>query len=233
MSLDARIIGVIGASMQGKGLYIKQEILGKDFKRHNPIIIWSPYEHRDNYTDVIKGKRVHSFVEFGAVLRAGYKRIVFVPANDEETQNRQFDKFCGIVWHIKDALLIVEELSLVTKPGWAPLPWKKISTGGRGELACIVGVSQRPQGMDKDFLGNCTEIRCYRVNSQGAVKAMADAMFVDKTQIAGLQQFHYIHRLVNKGKNTPGVVKIPGSAKKETPKPTPPASVIPQNPAIP
>jgi hypothetical protein len=233
MSLDARIIGVIGASMQGKGLYIKQEILGKDFKRHNPIIIWSPYEHRDHYAELIKGKRVTSFVEFGAVLRAGYKRVVFVPANDEETQNRQFEKFCGIVWHIKDALLIVEELSLVTKPGWAPLAWKKISTGGRGELAAIVGTSQRPQGMDKDFLGNCTEIRCYRVNSQGAVKAMADAMFVHKTEIAGLEQFHYIHRLVNKGKNTAGVVKMPPGFKKEPPKTATAVYVIPQNPAIP
>lgn len=213
MSLDARIIGVIGASMQGKGLYIKGELLRKDYKRHPGIIIWSPYEHRDFYVDVIKGVRVETFAQLGAALKAGKKRIVFVPSNDEATMKNQFEQFCLIVWHLKDWLLVVEELSLVTLPGWAPLAWKKISTGGRGELAGIVATSQRPQGMDKDFLGNCTEIRCYRVNSQGAVKAMSDAMFVDKPTIAGLPQFHYIHRDVNRGINTPGVVKIPKNRK--------------------
>lgn len=223
MSIDARIIGVIGASMQGKGLYVKYELLGKYFKSHDKIIVWSPYEHRDHYVDVIKGVKVESFANFGAVLRAGHKRIVFVPSNDAATMDKQFEQFCAVAWHIKDAVLVVEELSLVTKPGYAPLAWKKISTGGRGELAAIVGISQRPQGMDKDFLGNCTEIRCYRVNSQGAVKIMADTMFVHKTEIAGLQQFHYIHRLVNQGKNTPGHVTPPkGAIKEEKPakKPT-------------
>lgn len=213
MSQDARIIGVIGASMQGKGLYIKWELLRKDFKRHPGIIVWSPYEHRDDYVAVIGGVRCENFTQLGAALRSGKKRIVFVPANDEATMKAQFEKFCLIVWHLKDWLLVVEELSLVTMPGWAPLPWKKISTGGRGELAGIVASSQRPQGMDKDFLGNCTEIRCYRVNSQGAVKAMSDAMFVDKPTIAGLPQFHYIHRDVNRGINKTGVAKIPNFKK--------------------
>jgi hypothetical protein len=228
MDLDARIIAVIGASMQGKGLFVKYELLAIDFKAHNPIIVWSPYEHRDHYADLIRGVVVTSFAEFGAALQRGQKRIVFVPSNDGEAMKRQFEKFCGVVWHIKDAVLIVEELSLVTLAGWAPVTWKKISTGGRGELRAIIATSQRPQGMDKDFLGNCTEIRCYRVNSQGAVKAMADAMFVGKDVIAALPQFHYIHRLVNTGQNSTGVAKIPKSAKKVTPSPAPAARKKPQ-----
>jgi hypothetical protein len=209
MSIDARIIGVIGASMQGKGLFIKHELLAVDFRSHNPIIVWSPYEHRDHYAELIGAEKVDSFVGFDNALRRGKQRIVFVPSNNEDRQKEQFEQFCVVVWEVKGALLIVEELSLVTQAGWAPLPWKKISTGGRGELAAIVATSQRPQGMDKDFLGNCTEIRCYRVNSQGAVKAMSDAMFVEKPVIAGLPQFHYIHRDVNRGINVPGVAKIP------------------------
>lgn len=208
MSNDARIIGVIGASMQGKGIYVKSLLTG-DFKNHNPIIVWSPYEHRDNYAGLIGAERVDTFVQFGNALRRGVRRIVFVPANEEAKALRQFEQFCLVVWHVKDAVLVVEELSLVTQPGWAPMAWKKISTGGRGELHAIIGISQRPQGMDKDFLGNCTEIRCYRVNSQGAVKSMADSMFEDKATIAGLQQYCFIHRMVNSGENVTGRVETP------------------------
>lgn len=208
MSNDARIIGVIGASMQGKGIYVKS-LLNVDFKNHNPIVVWSPYEHRDHYAELIGAEKVESFAKFGAALRQGKRRIVFVPANEEQKALKQFEQFCLVVWHIKDAVLVVEELSLVTQPGWAPMAWKKISTGGRGELHAIIGISQRPQGMDKDFLGNCTEIRCYRVNSQGAVKAMADSMFEDKATIAGLQQYCYIHRKVNSGENVTGRVETP------------------------
>lgn len=211
---ECEIYGVIGASMQGKGLYVKYELLSDTFKNQKEIVIWSPYEHRDKYAEFIGGVAVRSFEQFRAALKAGKKRIVFVPAENEKTMLAQFEQFCNIVWHLKDWLLIVEELSLVTMPGWAPLPWKKISTGGRGELAGIVGTSQRPQGMDKDFLGNCTIIRCYRVNSMGAVKAMSDVMFEDKRTIQGLPQFHYIHRLCNRGINTTGVASFPGKDKK-------------------
>ncbi|WP_151446743.1 hypothetical protein [Lacisediminimonas profundi] len=242
MSRDAPIIGVIGASMQGKGLCVKYELIQGRWATHPMIIVWSPYETSvdpitreekgDDYAGLIKGIRVDTFVGFGAALQKGHKRIVFVPAQEEGRCKRQFDQFCNIVWNLPDPLVVVEELALVTQASWAPMPWKKLCTGGRRRFAGLIATAQRPQNIDKDFLGNCTEIRCYRVNSASAVTTMADSMFVTRQEIAGLPQFHYIHRMVNQGINSPGVAKIPNSTKKLPPAPARRSRKKPQKPAI-
>jgi hypothetical protein len=73
----------------------------------------------------------------------------------------------------------------------------------------IIGTSQRPSQIDKDFLGNCTEIRCYRMNYDNDAKVMADSMSLKteyatrggKTvgvkpleQIRALPNFHFFHK---------------------------------------
>jgi hypothetical protein len=111
----------------------------------------------------------------GAV-QAGRKAIVYVPSGDDKAVKRQFDFFCRIVWELVGATVLVEELSRVTMPSWSPPAWRNLSTAGRHQGLTIIGVSQRPAQIDKDFLGNCTEVRCYRVNYDNDAKVMADTL---------------------------------------------------------
>lgn len=202
----ADIIAVIGASGTGKSSYIKGELLRK-FKR---LLIWSPLEKTDQYAAFCGGTVTSKITEFIALVKAGTKAIVYVPTGNDAAVKKQFDLFCRVVWEIENCHCLVEELSRVTMASYSPPAWKNLSTAGRHQGITLIGVSQRPATIDKDFLGNCTEIRCYRVNYDNDAKVMADSLGIGvfyepgkggraqavkaTTQIRALPNFHYFHK---------------------------------------
>ena len=203
----ADIIAVIGASGTGKSSYIKGELL----KRYKRLLIWSPLEKTDQYQAFCGGVKVEGRIsEFVEQVKAGAKAIVFVPKGSDSEIKTQFDRFCRVVWELEGATVLVEELSRVTMASWSPPAWKNLSTAGRHQGLTIIGTSQRPATIDKDFLGNCTEVRCYRVNYDNDAKVMADSLALQTTyepgqggravavapqrQLRTLPNFHYFHK---------------------------------------
>lgn len=201
----AAIYGIVGKSGSGKGLCVKGEII----KRwRGPILVWSPLEDSDNYTEVIKGIVCRTIAEVVSAIQHRHKRIV-IRAGEAGDMKAQFDRFCRVAWELVGWMVIVEELSQVTKASWAPQSWKKLTTAGRHRGLTIVGICQRPAQVDKDFFGNCSTIRCYKVGFMADAKSMADVMFCTPQDILALEQFHYIERDVDGNKNRVGVAKLP------------------------
>lgn len=201
----ADIIAVIGASGTGKSSYIKGELLRK-YKR---LLIWSPLEKTDQYAAFCRGVVTSKITEFVALVKAGTKAIVYVPTGNDAAVKKQFDLFCRVVWEVENCHCLVEELSRVTMASWSPPAWKNLSTAGRHQGITLIGVSQRPATIDKDFLGNCTEIRCYRVNYDNDAKVMADSLNLGAEfgtgagrairvkpidRIRSLPNFHFFHK---------------------------------------
>jgi hypothetical protein len=203
----ADIIAVIGASGTGKSSYIKGELL----KKYRRLLIWSPLEKTDNYAEFCGGVVVTGKIsELVAQVKGKTKAIIYVPTGNDAAVKKQFDLFCRIVWELEGCTVLVEELSRVTMASWAPQAWKNLSTAGRHQGLTIIGTSQRPSTIDKDFLGNCTEIRCYRMNYDNDAKVMADSLALQtayeggksgaavavkpQKQIRDLPNFHYFHK---------------------------------------
>lgn len=203
----ADIIAVIGASGTGKSSYIKGELL----KKFDRLLVWSPLEKTDDYAGFCGGIVVTKITDLVAAVKAGEKAIVYWPKGSDAEIKTQFDRFCRIVWELEGTTVLVEELSRVTMASWAPPAWKNLSTAGRHQGLTIIGTSQRPAQIDKDFLGNCTEIRCYRVNYDTDAKTMADALGLRTTfppsgpggrpkatkpvdLLRSLPNFHYFHK---------------------------------------
>lgn len=201
----ADIIAVIGASGTGKSSYIKGELLRK-YKR---LLVWSPLEKTDQYAAFCGGTVTSKITELVQLVKAGAKAIVFVPTGNDAAIKKQFDQFCRVVWEVENCHCLVEELSRVTMASWSPPAWKNLSTAGRHQGITLIGVSQRPATIDKDFLGNCTEIRCYRVNYDNDAKVMADSLALRTDygtgkgrasgvkpvdQIRALPNFHFFHK---------------------------------------
>ena len=215
----ADIIAVIGASGTGKSSYIKGELL----KRYKRLLIWSPLEKTDKYADFCGGVVVSGKIsELVAQVKTGAKAIVFVPSGSDTQVKSQFDMFCRVVWELEGATVLVEELSRVTMASWSPQAWRNLSTAGRHQGLTIIGTSQRPASIDKDFLGNCTEVRCYRVNYDNDAKVMADSLSLEtvydsasgravavkpQKRLRELPNFHYFHKnpdlSVRQGVNKP------------------------------
>ncbi|MES2367205.1 MAG: hypothetical protein V4563_15110 [Pseudomonadota bacterium] len=203
----ADIIAVIGASGTGKSSYIK----GKLLKKYKRLLIWSPLEKTDNYAEFCGGVVVTGKITgLVAEIKKKTKAIIYVPTGNDAEVKKQFDFFCRVVWELEGCTVLVEELSRVTMASWSPQAWKNLSTAGRHQGLTIIGTSQRPATIDKDFLGNCTEIRCYRVNYDNDAKVMADSLGLQaeyetaeggKTvavkpldQIRKLPNFHFFHK---------------------------------------
>lgn len=204
----ASIHAVIGASGTGKSSYIKQELL----RNYAQLIVWSPLEDTDDYASFCGGVVVRKITDLIAQVKAGAAAIVYWPAAGSDKELKaQFDLFCRVVFECRGAHVLVEELSQVTMPSWAPPAWKKLSTAGRHRGLTLIGVSQRPANIDKDFLGNCTEVRCYRVNYDADAKVMADSLGLQDTfeptgpggrpqrkkamfQVRELPDFHFFHK---------------------------------------
>jgi hypothetical protein len=201
----AKIIAVIGASGTGKSSYIKGELL----KKYSRLIVWSPLEKTDGYAGFCKGIVVTKITELVTQIKAGAKAIVFVPSGSDATVKKQFDLFCRVVWELEGATVLVEELSRVTMASWSPPAWKNLSTAGRHQGLTIIGTSQRPATIDKDFLGNCTEIRCYRVNYDIDARVMSDSLGLGTdygtgksaaaavkgpARLRALPDFHFFHK---------------------------------------
>ncbi|KWF26607.1 hypothetical protein [Burkholderia pseudomultivorans] len=202
---NARIIAVIGASGNGKGVYVKERLR----RWRGPILVWSPLERTDDYAGVIGGKRVESVAELVAAIKRGETRVVLVPGGDAKAVKTTFDRFCRVAWELRGWCVVVEELSRVTMASWAPPAWKNLSTAGRHQGLEIIGTSQRPAQIDKDFLGNCSEIRCYGLVYPDDAKAMGGAMRIPPDELLDLPQFHYRHRDVRAKTNVSGVVTPP------------------------
>lgn len=193
----ARIFAVVGASEMGKGRTIKSEILPGIA---GPVIVWSPLEETDKYAAILRCRRVTSLPDVIGAWRER-RSVVYEPPLNPKLIAPRFDLFCRAVWHMPGAVVIVEELSRVTMASWAPGSWKNLSTAGRHRGLTIIGTCQRPAQVDKDFFGNCSEIRCFRVNYGNDASVMGDVLCVDPGLIRALPQFQYIRRVLNEQRN--------------------------------
>lgn len=210
---SARVIGVIGKSGQGKGLYIKFDLM-KNWG--GSVLVWSPLEESDQYGKVLKCGGVKSIQDLVAAVRTGQKRIVFepghgVPSGMEPAKwlKMQFTLWCQVAFELRGWLIVVEELSDVTTASYAPPAWSKLSKQGRHRGITLVAAMQRPAQTDKDFLGNCTEIRCYKVGALADAKTMANVLFCTPADILKLKKGHYRHLYMDDDTQVFGVATLP------------------------
>lgn len=199
----AEIIAVIGATGSGKGVYIKNYALTKADRR---LLLWDYMREYKPYADVNTEQLGMAL----ATLRNAEFKTAFHPSFDDKTRAKQFDLFCKAAVHAGDVRLVVEELSFVTSPSFAPAGWKMVSSVGRHRGLRVIGASQRPAQVDKAFWSNCTEIHCGFLNYEEDQKTMAKVLGVSLADIQALQPLEYIHKNVRTKEIKTGVVKVGG-----------------------
>lgn len=213
--------GAIGASGTGKGLFV--------FSRLGPlldtrlVLVWSPLEATDRYGYRLRAPVVSSDVpRLVSLIKRGSRTLVFVPdltgrvVKDASGKQRklfdvQFEMFCRIVWNCPGCVAVVEELSRVTSPSYAPQLWQNLSTAGRHQGITLIATAQRPAQIDKDFLGNCTEIRAYRVNYDADARALASVMRAEPELFLELPDREFLHRWIRERRWERGTQPLPGA----------------------
>lgn len=201
----ASIEAVIGASGSGKSIYTKREI-----KRRKParLIIIDPQDEYGDYAT-----KVDNMADlFKSVIEDGKPRSRFKVRiqlkGDRDAKEKAFSAICRLCLAVGKVLLVPEELHLVTKASNPPPGWSEATLTGRHKGLEIIGVSQRPASVDKDFFSNATKVRCGRLNYASDVTTMANVLAVDKSDITGLAELEYIERDMRTGTTKRGKIKI-------------------------
>ncbi len=170
----------IGASGSGKGVSIGQRLRELQPAR---LIIWDP---RNEYSK--QARPVSNLAHLVRDVRqagAGGFRLRFVPGAAMDLADC-FGIVCKLAFAAGNLVFVAEELSDVTTASHSPPAWRRINTQGRHAGLHVLGAAQRPALIDKTFLANCTLVRCFQLNFENDIEAMAKQMRVPADLVASL-----------------------------------------------
>lgn len=150
------------------------------------VIVWD-WKHHDY--DGLELVTCRSIAQLARALKAGELRVRYLPTYVDTPG--EFERFLRAAWYVqqadpRDCLLVVEELSQVTRPTWAPAWWRRVVNLGRVWGLTVVGVAQRPAMVDKDFIGGSTYVRCGRLRYEEDARELARFLGVPFQQIQRL-----------------------------------------------
>lgn len=181
--LKADIRLVVGSTGSGKSHGTKQAMKGE-----RSVFV---FDVKNEYGAIPGFRIVHTRRELVAAAERG-GRVAWPACSAED-----FDFWAAVVWARGDCLCVAEELAgLATSSGKARGYWHKILTQGRGFGIRTVGLSQRPQEIDKTIVGQATLMRVHRLSRAGDQKYMAAELNVPVELVADLQGFEVIERHV-------------------------------------
>lgn len=211
MATKPLVIAALGGRGSGKSAWVKQR---QDVATAKRLIVWD-YMHEYGAT----GRAVGNLGECIKAMSEPSWRLAYQV--NHATQEPAFDLLCKAVIAAKKCTLIVEELAFVTKPGKAPPPWRELCLIGRHAThaqATLIGISQRPASIDKDFLACCDVIHCGRLLYEPDAKAVAPFIGCDWRELCQLPDLHYIERTAG-GQTVRGVLTFDKKTTKKAPTP--------------
>lgn len=193
--------GFFGRSGSGKShaLWLKYQEWHAAWPRQT--LVFSPKEFDaqgkplDNYHGKIKCKWFRDIHQFVKEARTG-RHAVFVPSLDRKTDERDFDLFYRLAMALSPVITIPEELHTVTRPSGGPPAWRIANTIGRGCGLAILGSSQRPAHVDKDFFGGLSYAWCGAQNYEEDAKETAKLVLVTPADILQLPAKTGIERIM-------------------------------------
>ena len=191
------ILAALGARGTGKSAWVKQTL---DKLAPSRLAVWDLMQE---YTDL------QTFDKLGEAIRAMREprfRIAFHPSRDDAERERQFDFWCRALLAAGKLTAVVEELAFVTKPMKAPSGWREMVLLGRHpkHQLYIIGTSQRPASIDKDFLSNCDLVHAGRLAYKPDAEKAAMVLGVPFEDILRLADLAYIERSAGVGEATRG-----------------------------
>jgi hypothetical protein len=193
-SQKAKIIALMGASGTGKTYCLKEMLSTQKPKR---LLIIDPLDAFAEFAT-----KVDTIGAIELETRKKSFKIRYVPKKHMPIE--QMDAIARIAFETGNLWFVIEELNKYTKANMASPNWADCTLRGRQFGMTIIGLSQRPAGVDKDFFGNCSYVRSGRIISTGDARAIADVLGVKKEEITGLKEYEYIQRNMFTGEITRG-----------------------------
>lgn len=186
-----KLWAVFGASMMGKGVWVKQQLRAL---RPSRLLVW---DYLGEYAEF--GRPVATLpalaVAVGAAGAGPVALCYTARAKDRAKLRAEFEAFCAVAYAAADAVVVCEELSEVTSASFAPPAWARLcNMGVHHRRLHVIGISQYPAQVDTSLRGSCTLLHVAALRNQRHRAAVAEEMDVPPSDIAALHQFDYIEK---------------------------------------
>lgn len=182
MNIAEKIIKLIFGK-RGSGKTLLAESMVRDRKR---LFV---YDTIGDYTNGVIIEDLPALKEFWGKVYRGNFRIIYQPVDPEG----DFDVVCRLVYECEDLTFLVEELDRYSKPLTLSLPFKNIIQRGRHKNIELIGVTQRPHGIDKLLTSQAKEMFIFNTTEPRDVDYFKDTVgYPVVVKIAGLQEFEYV-----------------------------------------
>lgn len=168
----------VGATGSGKGVSIREHI---ESERSDRRVFWDPLGEYGKY-----GVTVSTIPALCAELKKKKFGVCFYPGPDLDKFGPKFALFCRAVFAAGDCFVHIEELSDVTKPSYAPPPWRRITKQGRHQGLRVCAGTQRPADCDKAFLSGTTYVRVFTMRWKKDKEIMAELLEIPYAEVAAL-----------------------------------------------
>lgn len=199
----------VGATGSGKGVSVREYLKTQKPSR---LLVWDPLGEYGYCCKVVTS-------DLPTVARELAKptfSVAFYPGPDARKFADKFALWCRMAWSAGNLEALVEELSDVTTASFAPQPWARLLRQGRHRGLRLVGCTQRPARVDKDFLGNATYIRVFQLSWPDDCQVMAKCVRAALPDVEALvttegersTEIRYIERDKATGKTTPGSIRL-------------------------
>ena len=196
------VIAAMGSRGSGKSAWVKQHPTVAGARR---LVVW---DFMREYSD--QAQAVTSLPAAIRAMKAPAWRIAY--QGNPARREAEFEFICKAIKQAKRCVLIAEELAFVTQANRAPPAWRELCLLGRHTThaeATIIGISQRPASIDKDFLACCDVIHCGRLAHNADAKAVAPYLGCDWRELTQLPDLHYLEKSAASEKYSRGVLLFP------------------------
>jgi hypothetical protein len=217
-STKAVVVAAVGARGSGKSGWVKAQLEDAQPPR---LIVWDPMREYGGVAGCVPMSDLAGAIR---AMDAARWRIAYQPPNATGMEDR-FELLCVTIKTATRCVFVAEELAFVTTPSKAPPAWRELCLLGRHEThaeATIIGVSQRPASIDKDFFSCCDVIHCGRLAYTRDAAAVAPYVGIDHRELMTLPDLHYIERTPNQGEPVRGVFTFNNAPRKKVSAPPAP-----------
>lgn len=195
---------VLGSRGSGKSAWVRQQLARTKPGR---LMVWDLMaEHGDS------AARAPTLADALRAMKGAAWRLSFVPATDPKVRDVQFDLVCRGVLAAGRCTLLVEELAFVTRASSPPPQWARVCLLGRHAGVSVIGTSQRPAQVDKDFLGNADLVHCGRLTHEADARVAAGILGVGHAEVMGLPDLAWIERRAGAAQCDRGVLTFAESS---------------------
>lgn len=172
---------IFGKRGSGKS-YLAKKLL----QQHSRYIVF------DTIGEYTEGVIVQDLNELKALWGKVYRRpfkIIYQPLDPES----EFVIVAELVWRCGNLTMLIEEVDRYARPLAMDLPFKEIIQRGRHKNIAIIGITQRPHGVDRLLTSQAKKMCIFNTSEPRDVEYFRDVVgdhVVSK--IAELKQFEYV-----------------------------------------